>query len=133
MASSFCPLFLLQRCNYMIQLNPRVNNPAVGTFYVLLSAVFFQPWRLYDQNRSMAVSVCQRRTKHLRPDHTAALHEADPSSFSTEPIRYFRRHLLSFHEHHICLCHQNDIRRQCHHPAIHTSGFSDSYPLDLLS
>lgn len=25
----------------MIQLNPRVNNPAVGTFYVLLSAIFF--------------------------------------------------------------------------------------------
>ena len=41
MASSICPLFLLQRCNFMIQLNPRVNNPAVGTFYVLLSAIFF--------------------------------------------------------------------------------------------
>ena len=41
MASSIYPLFLLQRCNFMIQLNPRVNNPAVGTFYVLLSAIFF--------------------------------------------------------------------------------------------
>ena len=25
----------------MIQLSPRVNNPAVGTFFVFLSAVFF--------------------------------------------------------------------------------------------
>ena len=37
----------------------------------------------------MAVSVCQRRTKHLRPDHTAALHEADPSSFRLNPSVIF--------------------------------------------
>ena len=29
------------RCYSMIQLSPRVNNPAVGTFFVFLSAVFF--------------------------------------------------------------------------------------------
>ena len=91
MASSIYPLFLLQRCNFMIQLNPRVNNPAVGTFYVLLSAIFFSLGGLYDQNRSMAVSVCQRRTHSIFALITLLLYtEADPSSFSAEPIRYFR-------------------------------------------
>ena len=41
MASSIYPLFLSTKVYFMIQLNPRVNNPAVGTFYVLLSAIFF--------------------------------------------------------------------------------------------